>query len=201
MSKRAVESLGGMPWQEFELLVGEAFRLQGYEAVDGSGGETDRGVDLMLRKDGETYLLQCKQWKASKVSVSVVRELYGSMTATGAAGGFVVTSGQFTEEAVQFAQGHHVKLVDGPKLFELMQQAKVPESVRKELSALAAKPETDIDYTDLPTTIGNAWSGAERGKFYRPLKQQLTVRIDADVLEWLKEQGSGYQSRLNEILP
>jgi uncharacterized protein (DUF4415 family) len=42
--------------------------------------------------------------------------------------------------------------------------------------------------------------GAERGKFYRPIKQQLTVRVDADVLEWLKSQGSGYQSRLNDIL-
>ena len=42
--------------------------------------------------------------------------------------------------------------------------------------------------------------GAERGKFYRPLKQQLTVRIDADVVAWLKGQGKGYQSRLNQIL-
>jgi uncharacterized protein (DUF4415 family) len=42
--------------------------------------------------------------------------------------------------------------------------------------------------------------GAERGKFYRPIKQQLTVRVDADVLEWLKSQGSGDQSRLNDIL-
>jgi uncharacterized protein (DUF4415 family) len=39
-----------------------------------------------------------------------------------------------------------------------------------------------------------------RGRFYKPIKQQLTVRIDADVVEWLKGQGRGYQSRLNEIL-
>ena len=77
---------------------------------------------------------------------------------------------------------------------------KVPESVRKELSALAAKPESEIDYSDIPATTKDAWRGASRGRFYRPLKQQLTVRIDADVLEWLKGQGSGYQSRLNEIL-
>jgi uncharacterized protein (DUF4415 family) len=44
------------------------------------------------------------------------------------------------------------------------------------------------------------WQGAERGKFYRPIKQQLTVRGDADVLEWLKSQGHGYQSRLKDIL-
>lgn len=77
---------------------------------------------------------------------------------------------------------------------------KVPESVRKELAALAAKPESEIDFSDLPPTTQQDWSGAVRGKFYRPIKQQLTVRIDADVVEWLKSQGKGYQSRLNDIL-
>lgn len=77
---------------------------------------------------------------------------------------------------------------------------KVPDSVRKELAALAAKPEGEIDFSDLPATQRKVWQGAERGKFYRPIKQQLTVRVDADVLEWLKSQGSGYQSRLNDIL-
>ena len=77
---------------------------------------------------------------------------------------------------------------------------KVPESIRKELAALAAKPENEIDFSDLPPTTEQDWRGAVRGKFYRPIKQQLTVRIDADVLEWLKSQGKGYQGRLNEIL-
>jgi uncharacterized protein (DUF4415 family) len=77
---------------------------------------------------------------------------------------------------------------------------KVPDSVRKELAALAATPEDAISFADLPATSRNDWQAAERGKFYRPIKQQLTVRVDADVLEWLKSQGSGYQSRLNDIL-
>ena len=77
---------------------------------------------------------------------------------------------------------------------------KVPESVRKELAALAALPESEIDFSDLPATKASDWQGAVRGQFYRPVKQQLTVRIDADVLAWLKGQGKGYQSRLNEIL-
>lgn len=78
--------------------------------------------------------------------------------------------------------------------------SKVPESIRKELAALAARPESSIDLSDVPATSAQDWRGAVRGKFYRPVKQQLTVRIDADVLEWLKSQGRGYQSRLNEIL-
>lgn len=77
---------------------------------------------------------------------------------------------------------------------------KVPDSVLQELSALAARPENEIDFSDITATTRDAWSSASRGRFYRPVKQQLTVRIDADVLEWLKGQGTGYQSRLNEIL-
>jgi uncharacterized protein (DUF4415 family) len=78
--------------------------------------------------------------------------------------------------------------------------SKIPKSIRKELAALAAKPEAEIDFSDVPATSERDWRGAERGKFYRPVKRQLTVRIDADVIEWLKSQGRGYQSRLNQIL-
>jgi uncharacterized protein (DUF4415 family) len=77
---------------------------------------------------------------------------------------------------------------------------KVPESLRKELAALADKPENEIDFSDIPATTEQDWKEGERGRFYRPIKQQLTIRIDADVLEWLKSQGKGYQSRLNDIL-
>jgi uncharacterized protein (DUF4415 family) len=77
---------------------------------------------------------------------------------------------------------------------------KVPESIRKEGAGAAAGPGDGIDFSDIPETTEQDWQGAVRGKFYRPLKRQLTVRIDADVLEWLKSQGKGYQSRLNEIL-
>jgi restriction system protein len=52
-------------------------------------------VDLVLQRDGEKHLVQCKQWRATRVSVMVVRELFGVMAATGAVGGFVVTSGRF----------------------------------------------------------------------------------------------------------
>ena len=77
---------------------------------------------------------------------------------------------------------------------------RAPESIRKELAALAAKPESELDLTDIPATIRQDWTGAVRGRFYRPLKQQVTVRVDGDVLEWLKSQGKGYQSRMNNIL-
>ncbi len=67
----------------------------------------------------------------------------------------------------------------------------MPDSIRKERAALAARPEDSIDFSDLPATKSKEWQGAVRGKFYRPIKQQPTVRVDADVLERLKSQGSG----------
>jgi restriction system protein len=124
----ASDALHGMSWSEFEILVGEGFRLQGYRVVETGGGGPDGGVDLVLTGPGkngaEKFLVQCKQWRAFKVGVDVVRELYGVMAARGAAGGFVVTSGRFTEDAIKFASGRNVSLVDGPKLQRLLEQAK-----------------------------------------------------------------------------
>jgi uncharacterized protein (DUF4415 family) len=77
---------------------------------------------------------------------------------------------------------------------------KTTEAMNKELAAIAQQGEDDIDFSDIPETSEEDWRGAVRGKFYRPVKQQLTVRIDADVLAWLKSQGKGYQGRLNQIL-
>jgi restriction system protein len=123
-NSNAAGALNGMSWREFEMLVGEAFRLQGYTITELGGAQADGGVDIVLRKGTETFLVQCKQWKAYKVGVDVVRELYGVMASQGAAGGFVITSGSFTAAAEAFVSGLNVKLVDGPQLFGLIQQAK-----------------------------------------------------------------------------
>ncbi len=68
----------------------------------------------------------------------------------------------------------------------------------KELAALAALRDEKIDLTDLPEVLD--WSGAVVGKYYRPLKKSLTIRLDADVLAWLKAEGRGYQTRINKLL-
>lgn len=118
----SADALNGMNWQQFERLVGEAFRQQGYAVAETGGGGADGGVDLVLSRGGEKFLVQCKQWRAFKVGVDVVRELYGVMAAKGSAGGFVVTSGRFTDEAVNFAKGRNISLIDGPKLEKLIHQ-------------------------------------------------------------------------------
>ncbi|KXW57007.1 BrnA antitoxin family protein [Ferrovum myxofaciens] len=69
-----------------------------------------------------------------------------------------------------------------------------------ELKALATMPDESIDYSDIPALTDAFWNNAVRGKFYRPTKTSTTVRIDSDVMLWLKSKGKGYQTRLNEIL-
>lgn len=117
---KSADVLDGMSWREFELLVGEGFRGKGFQVEELGGAGADGGVDLVLRKGGEKYLVQCKQWRAYKVTVQVVRELYGVMAASGAAGGFVVTSGRFTADAREFAEGRNVELMDGDALLDLI---------------------------------------------------------------------------------
>lgn len=114
--------LDGMTWQQFERLVGAAFEQQGFTVVETGRAGADGGVDLVLTRGGEVHLVQCKQWRAQKVGVDVVRELYGVMAARGAAGGFVVTSGRFTDDAQAFAAGRNVRLIEGRALLRMIDQ-------------------------------------------------------------------------------
>lgn len=115
-SRSDVASLNEMTWEDFETVVGEHYRRNGFKVSREGGSGPDGGVDLMLRRGNEKYLVQCKQWKAYKVGVQPVREFYGVMAATGAAGGYFVTSGVYTDDAKAFVQGLNLELVDGKKL-------------------------------------------------------------------------------------
>jgi restriction system protein len=129
-------AVDGMTWHHFELQIGEAFRLKGFTVVEIGGTGSDGGADLVLRKSSktgnETFLVQCKHWKARKVGVGAARELYDVMAARGAAGGFVVTAGSFTKETQSFAEGRNIRLIDGTKLAALLaaSPARQPEPQR-----------------------------------------------------------------------
>lgn len=75
---------------------------------------------------------------------------------------------------------------------------KATKKQAEELAALAAMPDEEIDTTDIPEITD--WSKAVVGRFYRPVKETVTIRLDADVLHWLKHGGKGYQTRVNSIL-
>lgn len=74
----------------------------------------------------------------------------------------------------------------------------ISEALMAQLTALEALPDSDIDLSDSPEVTD--WSGAVRGKYYRPVKQLLSVRLDADLIDWFKSSGSGYQTRINAAL-
>lgn len=119
-SSPAGNALNEMRWEDFERLVGEYFRRKGFQVTREGGNGPDGGIDLVLRQSGETYLVQCKHWKAFKVGVQPVREFYGVLASRGAAGGYFVTSGIFTDEAIKFAQGLNIEIVEGDKLQEMI---------------------------------------------------------------------------------
>ena len=116
----SITALNDMSWHEFEMLVGEAFRVQGYGVVETASG-ADGGVDLVLANGPDTYFVQCKQWRDRPVGVKTVRELYGAVAAQHATGGFVVTSGRFTAPAVEFAKVPNLTLIDGRQLHAMIQ--------------------------------------------------------------------------------
>lgn len=139
--------LQSLTWREFERLVGEAFRRRGYHAVETPSG-ADGGVDLILRKDGDRAFVQCKHWKTWSVGVKPVRELMGVVAAKGATRGILVCGGRFTAEALRFAEGQPLELIDGPQLWRMIKEVQggarhsAPEASRVE-QAGSAQPMTE----------------------------------------------------------
>jgi len=127
-----IGSLRKISWQKFEELVGEAYRRKGYTVTETGGGGADGGVDLVLKKNGEKLLVQCKHWKMEKVGVKVIRELFGVVTAEGATGGVIISSGRFSQEARDFSRGKPLELLGGSQLLNLISEVqKEPKPLNK----------------------------------------------------------------------
>jgi uncharacterized protein (DUF4415 family) len=71
---------------------------------------------------------------------------------------------------------------------------------KEEIEALRKMKDSEIDLSDIPELPADAWKDAVRGRFYRPVKRAVSLRLDADVIAWLKKDGEGYQTRANRIL-
>lgn len=121
-AQKSIETIRQLHWRNFEELVAEAYRRQGYQVTEGSFG-ADGGIDLELRKGEERVLVQCKQWKAQKVGVSVVREMFGVLTASNAHKVIVICSGKFTQQAIDFTSDKPIELITGNELLSLVKDA------------------------------------------------------------------------------
>ncbi len=139
-SQRSLESLRSLSWQEFESLAVEAFRRKGYFVEKSLAAGADGGVDLALRKDGETTLVQCKQWRTQSVGVPTIREQYGLLMHEQAQRVMVVTSGTFTPEARAFAEGKPMELIDGPQLLELVRSVQTSPAASPPATAVPSAP-------------------------------------------------------------
>jgi uncharacterized protein (DUF4415 family) len=73
-------------------------------------------------------------------------------------------------------------------------------AAKRKLAKLAKRSDREIDLSDIPELSDKFWRKAVRNPFYRPVKKQLTLRLDADVIAWLRQQGNGCQSRANALL-
>lgn len=113
-------SLRRLSWSEFELMVGQAYRKQGYRVLEAGQGGADGGVDLILNKGSYKIIVQCKHWKDNTVGVKVVREVYGIMFHAKANAVKIVISGSFSKDAWAFVKGKPIDLVDGRRLMDLI---------------------------------------------------------------------------------
>jgi restriction system protein len=162
-------ALSQMTWREFEGLVQESFRLRGYAVRRLGGDGPDGGVDLVLNRGAERVLVQCKQWRAMRVGVSVVRELYGAMAAEGAASGIVVTSGGFTPDAMEFASGRNVRLIAGDELMEMLREARAtlqPEQRARTPSEPTGKSARGCPRCGSPMVRREARRGSNAGRAF-----------------------------------
>ena len=113
-----IESIRNLTWYQFELLISEAFRRQGYSVRETEYGP-DGGIDLILNKDNKKIFVQCKHWKTWKINVKPIRELQGIISVKGADGGIFVTSGKYTKDAISFAKECSIQLIDSDDLHSM----------------------------------------------------------------------------------
>jgi len=142
----SIKSICELPWKQFEYLVAEAYRRQGYRVDFSLSRGADGGVDLTLRRDGRTSLVQCKQWKVFSVGAPVIREMFGLLHDQNADEAIIVTSGKFTRDAQDFAADKPIQLIDGPQLIELVKSVQSQPA-----STTAPKAEKDTDSASCPS--------------------------------------------------
>ena len=146
-TQTGLDSLRAMSWREFEMLVGEAFRRRGYAIQETGLGGADGGIDLILRKDGKTTLVQCKQWKTQRVDVKIVREMFGLLAHHGAAAVKIVAVGDYTGDAQRFARGKPIELIHGEALLAMVREGQTPPPAKTATTETIAAVTTQPDST------------------------------------------------------
>ena len=120
-------AFAGLGERDFDSLVAEAFRAQGYEPIKVARSEPmARAGELMLRRERVTYLVDFRHRHSGKIGVDAVQALQRAVAARGAAGGFMLAGGRFSREAVAFAGNCGIRLVNGTALQAMLGRVKAP---------------------------------------------------------------------------
>ena len=139
-----LDSLAANGWRDFERLVGEAFRRQGYAVEEAGLVGADGGIDLILRRDGRRTLVQCKQWRRERVPVNVVREMYGLLAHHKADHVIIAAWGGFTPDAAAFASGKPIELIDGVALLAMIRAVQEPANTASRDQSRLPTPTADV---------------------------------------------------------
>lgn len=167
-SQKNIDSIRALSWKQLEELVGEAYRRQGFHVIENQTAGADGGIDLRLKKDGATHLVQCKQYRTSKVGVSIVREMFGVLIAEKAASMTIITSGYFTQDAKNFSYDKQIDLVDGKQLELMVKNVQVKQnSHQAPLSCQDETPDYQCPRCGSKLVLRTTKKGANIGKqFY-----------------------------------
>lgn len=159
-NQKSIETIRQLHWRNFEELVAEAYRRQGYRVTEGGFG-ADGGIDLELRKGDELIFVQCKQWKTQKVGVSVVREMFGVLTASNADKVIVICSGKFTQQAIDFASDKPIELLSGNELLSLIAEVQAESNIEGDKKALCPRCGSELVEREAKrgTNAGNTFLG------------------------------------------
>jgi len=130
-SQKSIDTIRELHWRDFEFLVAQAYRQQGYRVLENEEMGPDDGIDLVIEKNSNRYIVQCKQWRTVKVGVKVAREMYGTMHSVNAQGVIIITSGLLTQETKNLAHDRPINLVEGNELAELIKNAQTAKPIEK----------------------------------------------------------------------
>jgi restriction system protein len=145
-----IDSINALSWKEFEELVAEAYRRQGFRVIENGFGP-DGGVDVKLIKGNQTTLVQCKQWRSKNVGVAVIREMFGVMTAESASKVVIICCGGFTRDAASFADNKPIELIGGTELLSIVKEIQNHSASNKETPKPSLEPQPQSSLNSLDT--------------------------------------------------
>jgi restriction system protein len=143
----AMSAVRKMKWPNFELLVAEGFRLQGFSVTGFAAPGAPAGSDMMLEKGQKKFCVQCRDWQVGKVGVAPVQMLSQVMAEKNADGGYLITAGEVSDEAAALAASRNIQFVRGPSLLAMLEKAKetITTGVPAHYQWNAARPSSSGD--------------------------------------------------------